>query len=292
MIATAAFAGLMIIKLRTRTLSIHAQQLEHQVSERTGQLSEKAEQLEKTSVKLEKANKALEKQIEQRAEFTRALAHELKTPLTPLLITSEIMMSCSPEEPFLSYAKNINTGANELSRRVNDLLDLSRGEIGMLNVKLSKVELLPIIKNVTDYIMPTILRKSLSLTLNIPDNLPEVYGNEERLRQVLFNLLDNAIKYTKRNGKIDINALVKGDFIEITISDTGCGIDEKDWDIAFEPYTRLKRGKNKFRGLGLGLAISKMIIELHGGTINLKSKKGEGSKFSFTLPKYQDGTNI
>jgi ligand-binding sensor domain-containing protein/signal transduction histidine kinase len=279
------------IKLRTRALNKHAQYLEIRVEERTNQLSKKARQLEKTSRKLEESNKELEKQMEQRAEFTRALAHELKTPLTPLLTTSEIMISGSPEEPFLSYAKNISYGANELSRRINDLLDLSRGEVGMLNVKLSRLELFPIIKNVTDYIMPAILRKKLSLMTDIPDDLPEIYANEERLHQILFNLLDNAIKYTKCNGRIDINALVKESFIEVSISDTGCGIDEKDWNTAFEPYTRLKKGKNQFRGLGLGLAISKMLIELQGGTIKLSSQKGIGSRFSFTLRKYVDGKN-
>ncbi len=80
-------------------------------------------------------------------------------------------------------------------------------------------------------------------------------------------------------------------FIEVSISDTGCGIDEKDWNTAFEPYTRLKKGKNQFRGLGLGLAISKMLIELQGGTIKLSSQKGIGSRFSFTLRKYVDGKN-
>jgi signal transduction histidine kinase len=104
--------------------------------------------------------------------------------------------------------------------------------------------------------------------------------------------LDNSIKYTKRNGKIEIDVSEKESFIEISIIDTGCGIDKKDWDIAFKPYTRLKKGRNKFRGLGLGLAISKMLIELHGGTIRLNSQKGNGSNFTFTLLKYkEDGIN-
>ncbi|MFZ7101808.1 MAG: sensor histidine kinase, partial [Peptococcaceae bacterium] len=109
--------------------------------------------------------------------------------------------------------------------------------------------------------------------------------------QILFNLFDNAIKYTKRNGKIDINASVKEKVVEVSISDTGCGIDEKDWNTAFEPYNRLKKGKNQFMGLGLGLAISKMLVELQGGTIKLDSKKGVGSRFSFTLLKYSDEGN-
>jgi signal transduction histidine kinase len=137
--------------------------------------------------------------------------------------------------------------------------------------------------------MPAISRKGLSLTLDIPDDLPAVYADEQRLNQILFNLLDNAIKYTRRNGRIDISSLIKGDFVEISVSDTGCGIDEKDWNIAFEPYTLLNKEENKFRGLGLGLAISKMLIELHGGNIKVSSKKDEGSRFSFTLLKYTDG---
>jgi two-component system sensor histidine kinase ChiS len=113
-----------------------------------------------------------------------------------------------------------------------------------------------------------------------------VYADEERLDQILFNLLDNAIKYTKCNGIITINSSIKNKFVEISITDTGCGIDKENWEIAFEPYPRLDKEENKYRGLGLGLAISNMLIELQGGTSKVDSKKGEGSKFSFTLLKY------
>jgi len=230
-----------------------------------------------------------EEQLKQRKEFTRALAHELKTPLTPLLATSEILLSEAHEEPILSYAKNINAGAHELNRRIGDLLYLARGEVGMIELKFKRVDLLPVIKSAVDYVMPEASRSDLSLKMDIDSSLPRVLADKQRIRQVVLNLLDNSIKYTRRGGSVSVHASKEGGFVVITVTDTGCGIAKKDRESIFKPYTHLSGKGNNYRGLGLGLALSKVFVELHGGSIWLESKDRQGSSFSFTLPIYKRG---
>ena len=230
--------------------------------------------------------KETEKQLKQRMEFTRALAHELKTPLTPLLATSDILLTEAVGEPVLSYAKNINAGARELNRRIGDLLDLARGEVGAIELELKRTDLLPIIKDVIEYIKPEASKSGLSINMDIDSHLPRVLVDKQRVRQIILNLLDNSIKYTRCGGSINISAYKNNGFIITTVTDTGYGIARKDKDSLFKPYTHLDGRGSKYRGLGLGLALSKMFVELHGGNIWLEGGDNKGSSFSFTLPLY------
>lgn len=225
-----------------------------------------------------------EETLRQRMEFTRALAHELKTPLTPLVATSELLLSEAAGEPIVSYARNINAGAQELNRRIGDLLDMARGEIGGIDLELREMDLLPVIENVVDYIMPEVVQSGLTLNMDITPPLPKVMADKQRVRQILLNLLDNSIKYTRRGGSIDVRTSEENGFIVTTVTDTGYGIAKKDRDSLFKPYTHLDGKGGKYRGLGLGLALSKMFVELHGGRIWQESRDEKGSAFSFTLP--------
>lgn len=232
--------------------------------------------------------KETERQLKQRMEFTRALAHELKTPLTPLLATSDILLTEAIDEPILSYAKNINAGARELNRRIGDLLDLARGEVGAIELKLKRMDLLPVIKDVVEYIKPEVSKSGLSITMDIDNHLPRVLADKQRVRQIILNLLDNSIKYTRCGGSINIFVFNQDGFVTTTITDTGYGIAGKDRDSLFKPYTHLDGRGRKYRGLGLGLALSKMFVELHGGNIWLEGGDNKGSSFSFTLPVYSN----
>ena len=228
--------------------------------------------------------KQLKEELNKRAEFTRALAHELNTPLTPLLASAELLQSLSSDENASIYKTNIIEGANELKKRIKDLLDLARGEVGMLNMNMLETDISPVVENAIKYIMPSVHGKNMTLKYNIQKDLPFVLADSDRIHQVLLNLLDNAVKYTKCNGEINVIALQKEEYIEISISDTGFGIDKNNLNNIFKPYTDLGNGKNECRGLGLGLSLSKTIIELHDGSMIVESTVNKGSKFGFKLP--------
>ena len=227
-----------------------------------------------------------EERLRQRAEFTRALAHDLKTPLTPLLATSEILMAENPPEPLARYAHNINAGARDMNERLDNLLDLARGEVGLIKLDLKRTDIPSLLHDVNDYIKPGVLKSGLNLELNISSSIPKVLADKKRLRQVVLNLLDNAIKFTERGGGITIKVWREDGFVITRVTDTGCGVNEANKDVIFQPYTNLHRRKTNCDGLGLGLSMSKMIIELHGGKIWLDSKYKQGAAFCFSLPIY------
>ncbi len=226
----------------------------------------------------------LEAQLSQRIEFTRALVHELKTPLTPLLGASGILVSRLKDKTLRRIAKNINQGANNLDKRINDLFDLVKGEIGMLHLSCEKVNAIQMLNEVVDYMVTEAESKGQLLTLELPASLPTVWCDEDRLRQVILNLLSNASKFTPEKGKINLKAYTKDTNFVVEIEDNGCGIAKKDQEWLFEPYHTLRTKGDRLSGLGLGLPLSKMLVELHGGQMCVKSRSGMGSTFSFSIP--------
>ena len=242
------------------------------------------EQVEKRTKEIANANEQLQAQIEQRIEFTRALVHELKTPLTPLLGASDILVDKLQDEGLRRIAKNINRGANNLNNRINDLINLAKGEMGLLEIHCRPIDLLQILREIADYTKPTADRKKQVITLDLPASLPTAYADEDRLRQVVLNLLDNALKFTPAKGEINIKAETKDDSLIVHITDTGCGIAKKDQEWLFESYRAIKEPKEQLSGLGIGLPLSNMLVELHGGKIWVESRKGIGSTFSFSIP--------
>lgn len=230
----------------------------------------------------------LEIQIQQRIEFTRALVHELKTPLTPLLMASEMLAKTSIEEEAHNTAKIIYTGAIALNNRIDELLDLAKGEIGLLKLDLKPQNMAEIIKEVCNYMSYAVKSKNQEFTCTVPDTIPLIDIDKQRIRQVLINLLDNATKYTPRKGKINMAATSAANGITVEVSDTGLGIAQEDQEGIFEPYYALRKDKHVHRGMGIGLSLTKMLISLHGGTIKLESKKGKGSVFKIYLPYQRD----
>ncbi|NMA13919.1 MAG: PAS domain-containing sensor histidine kinase [Clostridia bacterium] len=248
----------------------YQKQLEKLVYERTQALEEKIQKLEKY--------------MQNRIKYTRALIHELKTPLTPLMASSEFLRSELEDTIPLRFANNIYEGALNLSKRIDELLDLAKSETGMLEIKTEPVQMDCLIKSTISYIKPEIMKKNLSFNSVVQKNLPTIDVDEGRIRQVLLNLIDNAMKYTPIGGKITLRVSKKNDCIVIRVKDTGVGIDRKDLAYLFEPYHRLESGIIRSDGMGLGLYISKTIVELHGGHISIKSQKDGGSTFSVWLP--------
>jgi len=231
----------------------------------------------------------LEVEMRRRVEFTRALAHELKTPLTPVMASSELLAAELREEPLLSLARNINRGAANLNNRIDELLDLARGEIGMLQLKLEPVDLEKLLREVADDMSPVASSHGQALILELPSSLPLARAEEGRLRQVVLNLLNNASKFTPGGGKIVLRAKEDGADLVVEVQDTGRGINAAEQQRLFEPYHRLESDREHLSGLGLGLALCKTLVELHGGRIWVQSEAGNGSTFGFSVPQEAAG---
>ena len=245
------------------------------------QSAEKLQELYRQEVDL---RQQLETEMKRRVEFTRALAHELKTPLTPMLISSQVLTSELREEPLLSLARNISRGASNLNSRIDELLDLAKGEIGMLQLKVEPLDASQLLREVAEYVSPVASSRGQYLILELPDSLPLVKADNVRLRQIVLNLLNNALNFTPEGGKISLRAIQKDGNLVVEVEDNGPGIAEEEHQHMFEPYHRMEVAGERLSGLGLGLTLCKTLVDLHGGRIWVKSRAGEGSTFSFSLP--------
>lgn len=228
--------------------------------------------------------KEREEEISKRVEFTRALVHELKTPLTSVMASSELLMAELPEGTLLSLAKNLSRGASNLNKRIDELLDLAKGELGMLDLSCKPVDMLRLLQGIADYMDSTASSHGQSLVLDVPSCLPLIWGDEERLQQVVLNLLSNAFKFTPEGGRIIMRVTEQENAVVVDVEDEGRGMTEDEQRRLFEPYHRLEKDRDRLSGLGLGLSLCKTLVELHGGRIWLQSEKGKGSTFSFSIP--------
>ncbi|MBM4462595.1 MAG: PAS domain S-box protein [Chloroflexi bacterium] len=242
------------------------------------------QKIQETCEEERKLRSELQAEIKKRVDFTRGLVHELKTPLTSVIASSELLASELPEGPLLRMARNISRSADNLNKRVDELLDVARGEMGMLQLSLTTVDPLPLLQELADEMSPVASNRQQSLVLDLPPFLPPVSADADRLRQVVLNLLGNACKFTGERGKITLRGRGKGDKLVVEVEDTGPGIGEEEQQQLFTPYYRVEGNGKRFRGLGLGLALCKTLVELHGGQIWVNSKKGAGSTFGFSVP--------
>jgi two-component system, sensor histidine kinase len=241
------------------------------------------EELETLYHREKNLREALQTEIRGRTEFTRALVHELKTPLTPILVSSELLVEELTEDPLMGLAKNIHQGAQNMNKRVDELLDMARGEVGILKINRKSIDPEKLIKEIFNYMEPATKNAGQTLVLNIPEKLPIIKADEDRIRQVILNLVDNSIKYSNGNGTITITAKIEMNNLVIEIQDSGRGMSKEEQEILFQPYYRID-GKQHLSGLGLSLALSKQFIELHKGRMWVKSQKGVGSTFYLSLP--------
>ncbi|HEY31578.1 MAG TPA: PAS domain S-box protein [Dehalococcoidia bacterium] len=249
------------------------------------ELEQAQEKLEEAYEQERQLREQLQAEVQWRIEFTRALVHELKTPLTPVLSSSELLYSELREEPWMSIAENIHRGATNLSNRIDELLDLAKVEIGTLKLNREALDVLPLLTGVGNDMTVVAKAAGQSLVLELPSYLPRVWADEERLRQVVLNLLINASKFTQEGGKIILRAKAQNaSMVVVEVEDNGPGIPKEDQGRLFLPYHRQLSDREHLSGLGLGLALCKNIVELHGGDIWVDSEVGKGSTFGFSIP--------
>ncbi len=226
----------------------------------------------------------LDAEMSKRVEFLRALVHELKTPLTSAMASSEMLSAGLPKGPALTLAKNLYRSTSRLNKRIDELLDLARGELGMLHLSCRPTDMLPLLQGVFDDMTTVVSRRGQELALDVPSSLPLIWADEQRLSQVVLNLLSNASKFMAGEGKITLRARKQRAALIVEVQDAGPGIGKEEQQSVFDAYHRLAGGGEHSSGLGLGLALSKTLVELHEGTIWVKSRKGKGSTFGFSLP--------
>ncbi len=221
-----------------------------------------------------------------KTEFLSEVAHELRGPLSGISSIAEGILAISAgsmSEEHRRLIKNIQVTGLEMKDLVEHLLDLSKIEMGVMTYDFRPVDVAAVIRLVVDLARKAIGAKGLDMALDVEDNLPMIQGDKARIRQCVSNLLSNAIKYTNQ-GKILISCHAEGEGIRVDVQDTGRGMTEEELNTVFEKYRRGARTE-AIEGSGLGLALTKEIVQSHGGRIEVASKVGIGSTFSLHLPK-------
>lgn len=226
----------------------------------------------------------LEHAEQLRRNLVADVAHELRTPLSNIKGYLEAIRD-GVIKPDAATIRSLNEEAALLSGLVNELQELSIVEAGELKLVYQAEDMTNLIKQAVTPWQPQLAAKEISLSLDLPDNLPLAYIDWQRVQQVLQNLLENAVAHTGRGGTITVAAAKQGDWVEVSVSDTGEGIPAEDLPNIFERFYRVDRSRARATGgSGLGLTIARRLVEAHGGKITVKSKLGKGSRFSFTLP--------
>ena len=235
---------------------------------------------------LSEAHKKLQEFDKTKTEFISNVSHELRTPLSSIRSYSEILLNYDDIDPETQreFLQTINGESVRMSVFASEVLDLIRLGSGKVGTEFSPVKTMELLLEGERIIRPMALEQGLELLLENKEDLPDVSGEKNQLIQVLVNLLNNAVKFT-RKGTIRLGAQVKDGFVEISVSDTGEGIFPEEREVIFEPFARIaEQGLNRPKGSGLGLSISKGIVEFHGGKIWVESELGKGSTFFFTVP--------
>jgi signal transduction histidine kinase len=239
---------------------------------------------------LEAENRQIQAASHLKSEFLANMSHELRTPLNAiigfadLLLTGKVPVDSPKHAEFLGH---IATSGRHLLRLINDVLDLSKIEAGHLAFESEVVDLKQVVTEVTDVLHAAADREGLSVRIDIDPALPEVQLDPMRLKQVLYNYLSNAIKFTPRGGRITVRALPEGaKHFRVEVEDTGIGIAAKDMPRLFLEFQQLDGGyAKKHEGTGLGLALTKRLIEAQGGVVGVRSTPGLGSVFHFVLKR-------
>ena len=230
----------------------------------------------------------LEAANQHKDEFLASMSHELRTPLNAVIGFSEVLLekmfgeiNAKQEE----YLNDILSSGRHLLSLINDILDLAKIEAGRMELDLEDFELGPAIDNAVVLVRERATRKSLTLDTELGSGLGAVRGDQRKIKQVLLNLLSNAVKFTPEGGRVEVRAQRLRDHVEVSVTDTGIGIAAEHQEAVFEEFRQVGTDyAKKHEGTGLGLTLSKRFVELHGGHIAVKSRLGEGSTFTFTLP--------
>ena len=260
--------------------------LEQRVLERTAELEAAKKEVEEFSRSILLAKEEVERGSKFKDQFLSTMSHELRTPLNAVLGFSDLLADerYGPlNERQQRYVSHIHTGGKHLLSLISDILDLSKIEAGRMELAIESLRVTTTLGEVISVMQPLAERKSQVLT-KVADPALSIRADSTRFRQVLLNLVGNAIKFTPNGGHIELSAILVQDKVRVEVRDNGPGIPPEEQQRIFEAFYRLRETGKKTEGTGLGLAITHRLVELHGGELSLESKVGEGSCFYFSLP--------
>ena len=247
-----------------------------------------AANLNRMNDELGRVYRELEAASRHKSEFLANMSHELRTPLNAIIGFSEVLeerMFGELNDKQAQYIHVILNSGRHLLSLINDILDLSKVEAGRMELELGTFSLHLALENTLTLVRDRAARHALALELTVDETLGEVTADERKLKQVLLNLLSNAVKFTPDGGRIEVRAVPADGVVEISVTDTGVGIAPEDQEAIFEEFRQVGTDyARKREGTGLGLALSRKFVELHGGRLWVKSEVGRGSTFTFTLP--------
>jgi len=269
-----------------------------QIQEREGALRKVHDELEKRvearTAELAAANKALElqnREVERatrlKSKFLASMSHELRTPLNAIVGFSDLLAEQTAGQlnnKQKRFVNHIKQGSSHLLQLINDILDLSKIEAGQLELRCEDFQIENALPEVLSTIRPLAMAKNIQVQPRLDTNWA-VYADRVRFKQILYNLISNAVKFTPKAGRIVIDCRGDGNLVHISVTDTGIGIRAEDQAIIFEEFRQVEGAVDAtHEGTGLGLAITKRLVEQQGGRISVESELGKGSRFTFTLP--------
>lgn len=235
-----------------------------------------------------KAKIAAENANRTKSEFLANMSHELRTPLNSIIGFSDAMLdgiSGEINDMQYKYLNNISQSGKHLLSIINEILDISRIESGQMRLYREEVFIMDLYNEFLFTFKHALEDKNIRLKTSVDHGAGCVFADRAKLKQIIYNLVSNAIKFTDNGGTVSIDTTIKGDLVHISVTDNGIGIDNEGLKKLFTPFTQLDSSESrKYEGTGLGLALSKELVELHGGTIWAESEPGKGSIFTFTLP--------
>jgi signal transduction histidine kinase len=236
---------------------------------------------------LDRLYRELETASKHKSEFLASMSHELRTPLNAIIGFSQVLrerMFGELNEKQEEYVDDILSSGYHLLSLINDVLDLSKVEAGQLELNIASFSLREALESGVVMVRERASGEGVRVELFADPEIDSVDGDERRIRQVVFNLLANAVKFTPEGGAVDVRASRLNGEVRVSVSDTGPGVAPEDHERIFEEFQQTDVGLGHGEGTGLGLSLSKRLVELHGGRIWIDSELGAGSTFVFTLP--------
>lgn len=244
--------------------------------------------VETLELRVQQRTEEVRRLLRERTEFFAALSHEFRTPLAVILRQADLLLDPRTKKTGRWASQSgsmLKDSGQQLLLLINDILDLAKAEAGGLDMNLEEVRLAEAVNELRRTISGLAKGSGLSMSIKVPTDLPAVRADRARLREIILNLVDNAVKYTPEGGRVELSAAARNGNVVVSVSDTGVGIPAEARENMFEPFYRVK-GIAAQRGQassGLGLAITRRLVEAQGGKINYQSEAGAGSTFTFTL---------
>ena len=251
------------------------------------ELGDLAKNVNRMNDELQRLYRELETTSRHKSEFLANMSHELRTPLNAIIGFSQVLrerMFGEINEKQAEYLDDILSSGNHLLSLINDVLDLSKVEAGQVGLEVAPFSLREALERGLAMVRERAANSGVQLTLEPDTSLEIVDGDERRIRQVIFNLLSNAVKFTPSGGRVNVSSARLDGEVRVAVADTGPGIALEDRSRIFEEFQQTEAGAQQREGTGLGLALSKRLVELHGGRIWVDSEVGRGSTFTFSLP--------